>query len=188
MVITFLATLVLPVQNAVFVGVLLSVAVYFLTSAHDVRLMELVPNPDGTYREQPAPKELPSDSVTMVHIYGSVFFAGAVRVQELLPSAKNAERAVVILRLRQHSQISSTFINVLERYEAELGAKGGKLMLAGVGEHVKEQLDRTETTSELLGEKNIFLATDTLGASMQSALAAAQRWLEKPSPEPDTGE
>jgi SulP family sulfate permease len=184
MVVTLIATLALPVQYAVFTGVVLSGLLYFFSAAADVRLVEFVPNPDRTLREQPVPAELPGHGVTLLNIYGSVFFAGASRVEEMLPSVQNADRPVVILRLREHSQISSTFLNVLERYELQLRARGGKLILAGVGERVKEQLDRTETISEFLGEEDVFPVTDTLGASTMDALDAAHRWLEQEAPSP----
>jgi hypothetical protein len=79
--------------------------------------------------------------------------------------------------MRQHIQLSSTFLTVLERYEAQLRAVGGKLILAGVGARMKEQLDATETTSEILGPEDIYVVTDILGASTRDALAAARRWL-----------
>ena len=74
-------------------------------------------------------------------------------------------------------------INFLERYDEQLKARHGKLMLAGVSQHAKEQLDRTETTDDLLGEENIFEATDILGESGQAAYRAAQDWLEGLEPE-----
>lgn len=185
MVVTLVATLVLPVQYAVFVGVVLSATIYLFSSAADVRLVEFVPQPDGTLREQPAPAELPSHTVTVLNVYGSLFYAGAVKVEENLPAVEDAERPVVILRLREHNQLSSTFLNVLERYEAQLRAAGGKLMLAGVGARMKEQLDATETTSEVLGDEDVFVITDTLGASTRAALAAAERWLEGDAEESD---
>jgi hypothetical protein len=52
-------------------------------------------------------------------------------------------------------------------------------MVAGISKKVKGQLDRTETTSDLLGPENVFVATTNLGASTRAALAAAQRWLEQ---------
>jgi SulP family sulfate permease len=176
---TFLSTLVLPVHYAVLAGVVLSGLVYFFASASDIRLVEFVVNPDGTIRERPAPAELPSRTVTLLNIYGSVFFAGASKVEGMLPSARKAELPVVVIRLREHSQLSSTFLIVLERYEAQLQAQGGKLILAGVSPHMLEQLDRTETISELLGEEDVFPVTDILGASTRAALATAQRWLEE---------
>ena len=68
-------------------------------------------------------------------------------------------------------------VRVLERYAQQLQANGGKLILAGVGEHVLEQLRKTETT-DTIAEEDIFLATDTLGATTKKALAAAEKWLE----------
>ena len=96
----------------------------------------------------------------------------------MLPSAKEAERPVVILSLRQSDRIGSTFINVLEYYEAQLKASGGRLILAGVNPRVKEQLDLTETTQDVLGEEDISLATENIRQSTQQALDTAQAWLE----------
>jgi hypothetical protein len=67
---------------------------------------------------------------------------------------------------------------VLERYAQQLQTNGGKLMLAGVGTHVLEQLRKTETT-ETIPEEDIFMATDTLGGATVKALAAAEKWLEE---------
>jgi SulP family sulfate permease len=179
MLVTFVFTLVLPVQWAVFVGVFLSIMVFYVTAAQDVRLVEYVPLGDGTYREQPAPAQLPSHAITLLNVYGSLFYAGAAKLEEMLPSPENAERPVVILRLREHSRLRSTFINVLERYEVQLQAKGGKLILSGVGARAKAQLERTETTSEVLGADNVFFETEIVGASTRDALAAARRWLDE---------
>lgn len=42
MLVTFLATLVLDIQDAVFIGVVLSILDFVYTSAQDVQVMELV--------------------------------------------------------------------------------------------------------------------------------------------------
>jgi SulP family sulfate permease len=179
MLVTFALTLALPVQYAVLAGVVLSVLVYLISSAQDVRLMQITPNPDGTYREQPPPAQLPSNAVTILHAYGNLFYAAAYRLEELLPSAQGAERPVVILRLRRSDRIASTLINVIEYYEAQLRASGGKFMLAGVSPLVKEQLDATETTRDVLGAEDIFPATENIGEATRLALEAAQAWLER---------
>jgi SulP family sulfate permease len=181
MMVTFAMTLSVPVQMAVFGGVVLSVFVYLVSSAQDVRLTEIVPNPDGTYREGPAPAELPGNAVTLLHVSGNLFYAAAYKLEEMLPSAKRVERAVVVLRLRESDRIGSTFVNLLEFYEAQLKAGGGKLILAGVSARVKEQLDVTETTRDVLGERDIFLATENRAESTRLALEAAEAWLERDS-------
>lgn len=177
MIVTFAMTLMVPVQYAVFGGVILSVLVYLVSSSQDVKLTEIVPNNDGTYREQPAPQQLPSNAVTLLSVSGNLFYAAVNTLEEMLPSAKGAERPVVILRLRQSDRIGSTFVNLVEYYTAQLEASGGKLILAGISPRVKEQLDLTETTQEVLGEENVFLATENIAESMLAALKAAHDWL-----------
>lgn len=192
MLVTFICTLILAAQWAVLVGVVFSVLVYFFTSANQVRLVELVPQTVGSYREQPAPAQLPDKAITILQVYGSLFYASIERLSEKLPSARGAERPVVILRLRQYEQIESSFVQLLERYEVQLKAAGGKLILAGVNSQVKVQLDNTETTQEVIGKEDIFLATDVVRQSLDNAIAAAQEWLklqeqENASKENDAG-
>jgi sulfate permease, SulP family len=178
MVVTLVLTLAIPLQRAVFLGVLLSILVhFFVTSSREVRLTRRVLNADGTVTEGPAPAELPSNEITMLQIYGNMTFGGAETLEELLPPPKNAVRPVVILRLRAQEGIGSSFVAMVERYSQQLRARGGKLMVAGVNPKVKGQLDRTETTSEILGAENVFVSSSTLGASTREAWAAAQRWL-----------
>jgi SulP family sulfate permease len=161
----------------VFGGVVLSVIVFFISAANEVHLVQFVLNPDGSIAEKPAPKELPSRAVTILQIYGSLFFAGATQLQSELPSAQNSERPIVIMRMRPYTEISSTFINVIEDYASRIQARGGKLMLTGVSTGVQAQLERTEIIEELLGVENVYLATENVGFSTRSAAAAAERWL-----------
>ena len=179
MLVTLALTLLIPLQWAVFGGVALSVLVYLVSSSSEARVVEYVAQADGTFSEKQPPAVLPSHAVTILQVYGSLFFAGAAHVEAALPSPKGAERPVVILRLRFQDSISSTFINVLERYAAQLRAQNGRLILTGVSERVKQQLDRTGTTQTALGEDGVFLATQTLGAASKQALMAANGWLKE---------
>jgi len=178
MLFTLIATLILPVQWAVFLGVALSFIVHVVGASGDIEIKEVVQQADGLFEEQPAPAQLSSDSITVLHVWGHLFFSGAITLQERLPEVGDAQRAVVILRLRGRSQIGSTFIQVLERYAQQLQANGGKLMLVGVTERVMEQLAKTETF-ETIPEEDVFPATDTLGRSTLDAIAAARTWLDE---------
>ncbi len=179
MLVTLLLTLAIPLQRAVFFGVLLSVLLhFFFTSSREARLTQLTPNADGTVSETPPPSALPSAGVTVLQVYGNMTFAGAETIEAQLPTVGSAVRPVVILRLRAQEAIGSSFIAVVGRYAQQLRAHGGKLILAGVSAQVKRQLDRTETTRDVLGEENVFLAATTLGASTRAALAAAEQWLQ----------
>ena len=178
MILTFLVTLILPIQQAVFLGVLVSLLIFVYRSAMQVRLMELLPLGDGRLREQPAPEELPSHHVTLLHFRGTTFFGAAYTLEKMLPSALEAEEAVVVLRLRGHEGVATTFIGVLERYAKPLQARGGKLILSGVSEAVWQRLLATETT-DTISEEDVFLADDILGASTLRAMEAARDWLEQ---------
>ena len=177
MLFTLVATVILPVQWAVALGVVLSILVYIARASTDITVKQVTRREDGLFEERPAPKELPSNQVVVLHVWGTLFFSGAYTLQERLPEAEVAQRPVVILRLRGRSHIGSTFIQVLERYAKELQDNNGKLMLSGVSVRVLEQLDKTKTF-ESIPKEDIFLATDVLGESTVKAIKAAQKWLE----------
>lgn len=94
-----------------------------------------------------------------------------------VPAADQATRAVVILSLRPHHDVGSTLLGVLTRYARLLPQNGGQLMLAGVGENVLQQMERTEMF-DVIGAENVFPATPRLGESVNNALTAARAWLD----------
>ena len=175
---TFIAVLMMPIQYAVLLGVVLSVLQYVYSSSLDVRVVALEHNADGTYTEVPAPGVLPSDKVTVIDIYGSVFYAGADIIGGLLPKAEGAHRPAVVLRLRGRSDVGSTFLGIVERYRCELEQAGGILLFAGVGPELREQLERTGVLAAV-GEDRVYEAQSTLTASVSHAADAAQRWLDE---------
>src|SRR5512136_361290 len=130
----------------------------------------------GVPIEQPAPKVLPSHKVTQLNAYGSLFFAGARNLEEDLPQADETEHAVVILSLRGHTELGSTFIGVLERYARALQAHGNTLLLVNVNPAVYEQLKDTECL-QVLGAENVFLLSQ-LGVSAMQAYQKAQQLIK----------
>ncbi len=178
MIFTFIATLVLPIQYAVFLGVLLSFVMYIYRTAEKVEIIEIVPLDGGRYEERPAPKQLPSRQVTLLSFKGSVFFAGAAHLEEHLPAVENAERPVVLLNLHGIDEIGSTFLRVIARYASNLEAQKGKLVLFGVSEPVYQQLQKTGLLNQL-GEENIYKSTSILGDSALKAYQDSSAWLEE---------
>lgn len=175
---TFIATLMMPVQYAVMLGVALSVVQYVYSSSLDVRVIALQQQPDGSFAERPAPEQLPDNEVTVLDVYGSVFYAGADVVSGLLPKAVGSHHPAVVVRLRGRTEVGSTFLGVLERYRSEIDAAGGTLLLAGVGPELREQLARTGILA-VVGEDNVCSAQGTLTASLKIATDAAREWLER---------
>jgi SulP family sulfate permease len=180
MVVTFAATLLVALQYAVLLGVALSILLQTISQSNKVVVTEWVLQPEGFPLEQPPPKQLPSHRLTVLHVYGSLFFAAAKSMEELLPAIGNASRAVVAINLRGHSEIGSTFMTVLQRYAMALQDHDSKLMLVGVDAAVRDQLAKTGVLA-ILGEENVFIATPQIGVALNQAVAAANAWID-PTP------
>jgi SulP family sulfate permease len=186
MLVTFLATLTVEIQEAVFIGILLSILDFVYTAAQDVQVVELVEKRDGVFMERPSPTELSDSTVTILYTWGSLFFASARMIEDLLPEADQAQRAVVILRMHGRTRIGSTFIQILERYAGRIQANGGKIFLSGVSQNVWDQLERTETF-ETIPESDVFMVEETMGSSTRKAAAAAKEWLAQlPEQQPES--
>ena len=177
---TLVATLIIPLQYAVFVGIAVSIMLHVVQSSSMVRLVELAPVQDGFPIEQEAPKQLKSKSVILLMPYGDLFFAAASNLETLLPEVGETKRTAVILIMRGYEEVGSTFIGVLRRYAESLQAKGGCLYLAGVSRGLTEQLYRTGLVG-LIGRDRIIPAAPQLGAAANAALADAHAWLEESS-------
>ena len=187
MLVTFIATLVVPLQFAVLFGVALSVVLHVFRQSNKIVVTQWVLQPQGFPLEQPAPRRLPSDQLTLLHVYGSLFFAAAKSMEEMLPRVDGATHAVLAINLRGKSEIGSTFVTVLQRYSDALRAHGSKLMLVGVDPIVRDQLAKTGVL-QVLGEENVFVATPQLGAALNQAVAAANAWLQRSAVGPLPGE
>jgi SulP family sulfate permease len=85
--------------------------------------------------------------------------------------------AVVVLRLRGKEDLGSTFIRAMVRYHDDLEAAGCHLVLAGVGDRVMHQLERTGAR-ETLGADNVFAAEASVGASVRAAITRANELCE----------
>jgi sulfate permease, SulP family len=174
--VTFLATLVLSIPLAVTVGVLLSIVLYLASSASDVTVRAITLQDDGRFFEGPPPKRLPDNAVTVLNVYGSLFFAGARTLEEALPSLDGATRPVVILRLRGRTHVGATLIEVLDNYADELAEVDGRLYLSGVDEEIRTALQRAGKL-DMDSNVHVMPAVARLGASTEQALADANTWL-----------
>jgi len=177
MLFTFLATLALPIQYAVALGVLLSILVHVFRAAERVEISEIVPLEGRRYEDRPAPTQLPDHQVIVLFPKGSLFFGGASEFEEHLPKVGDAQGMAVILRLRGREEIGSTFLRVIDRYAKSIQANHGKLILVGVSKKVYTQLQKTGLLDDL-GSENVYRATSIMGDSAITALEDARQWLE----------
>jgi sulfate permease, SulP family len=170
---TFVLTLLIPLQYAVLVGVAVSVVLYVVGASNRVRLVRLRFQ-DARYPvESEPPATVEAGDTVVLAIYGSLFFASAPVFEQQLPGIDPAAAgSAVVLVLRGHDDLGSTFIQALGRFHDELRAAGGHLLLAGVEPPALRQLTDTEMLHRL-GAENVFAARPTLGEAMHLAIERA---------------
>jgi sulfate permease, SulP family len=173
---TFLAALLLSIQAAVGIGVLLSALLYVSRSSTDVSLVELVRRPDGQIEEREPPTQLPSRAVTVLDVYGHLFYAGARTLERLLPRPHGSEKPAVILRLRGLTTAGATLLDVLASYADKLAEVDGRLYLSGLSERVHDQVVRRGKLY-LSGPVQVYDATRVRGESTREAVTDARTWL-----------
>ncbi len=175
-IVTFVATLLLPVAAAVGIGLVFSLLMQLNQEAIDLRVVEVTPREDGSMVERPAKPRLESRKVVLLDVYGSLFYAGARTLQARLPDPAQAESPAVVLRLRGRVRLGATAFAVLSDYAERLAAAGGRLYLSGVDPAVVDQIRRNHTVDEVAGVR-VFEADEVVGESSLQAYHAASEWL-----------
>jgi SulP family sulfate permease len=172
---TFLCTLFLPIQAAVGIGVVLAALLYVNEASVDVSIVQVVERPDGRLEERSPEARLRGNAVTVLDVYGHLFYAGARTLEQQLP--RPSERnPVVVLRLRGRTNLGATLVDVLANYADELKAAGGRLYLSGIDERARKQATRTGKL-DFSGPVRLYEATSILGNSTRAAIADAEGWL-----------
>ena len=183
MTVTFILTMIIPLQYAVLVGVGISMILYIINQSNRVTLKRWIPDAGGNMRETDPPKVVGDSEVIVLQPYGSLFFAAAPVFEELLPDVVDTtENSVVILRLRGRTDLGSTFMDVLLRYAQELNAASSKLVIISADERIHEQLAVTRVTAAV-GSENIYTSDEWVGSTLKRANSDALGWVA--SNEPD---
>ena len=168
MVVTFVLTMLIPLQYAVLVGVGISMILYIINQSNQVVIKRWLVV-DGQMKETDAPLEVEADEVLVLQPYGSLFFASAPVFEEKLPDVTaDTHNSVVILRLRGRSDLGSTFMEVLLKYATALRDQDSDLMVVSEDENMHEQLVVGGVTS-VAGEENIYTSDEWLGHTVKRA-------------------
>ena len=185
---TFALTMAIPLQYAVVAGVALSVALYVIGQSNRIALKRRTFTEHGDVIETDPPARLPANDVVVLQPYGSLFFAAAPIFEATLPEVTRSSRnSVVILRLRERSDVGSTFIDVLRRYAASLATVGSKLVIVSLNEPLAEQFRVTGFT-EVIGPENLYRTTERVGAALEQAQRDARAWIATRNQDDDATE
>lgn len=183
MVMTFLATTQLPLQQAIVIGAVLSLLLYCAQAARQGKLVRLEQRGDGRWAiEEPPPARLAPGEITVLDYAGSSFFAELPRIEGQLPSAEGADGSVLILVVRALPDVpSSAVLKLLDRYAAKLSEQGGRLVLVGVQPSLARLLEKSGLAARL-GDGGIVPAEPELFAPLDKAIASARTAVPTPPP------
>lgn len=178
MVVTFVLTLLIPLQYAVLVGVGLSVILYVISVSNQIDVKARVYAEDGSVSESDPPPVVPAGTVLVLQPYGSLFFACAPVFEAALPAIEASSRhAVVILRLRGRTDLGTTFMDVLERYARALREVDSKLVIVSADDRVIEQLTTTGVL-DTIGTENVYEGDEWVGRTVRRAYEDAVGWIQ----------
>ena len=177
MAVTFILTMLIPLQYAVLVGVGISMILYIINQSNQVVIKRWIVS-DGRMKETDAPAEVAADEVLVLQPYGSLFFASAPVFEEKLPSVtEDTNNSVVILRLRGRSDLGSTFMDVLLKYATALRDRDSDLMLVSEDENMHEQLV-VAGVADVVGDENIYTSDEWVGKTIKRAYQDAAARVE----------
>ena len=159
LIITFISTLTLELEFAIYAGILLSLALYLNRTAHP-RIISMVPNPDTSPRrfEPVAPwSERRCPQLDVIEINGAIFFGSvSVIIQRLrmLSGTRSMQRHVLLV---------ADSVNLIDVSGAEMLAqeaekwreRGGGLYICGLKIADKAFLKRGGYL-DIIGRENVF--------------------------------
>ncbi len=190
--VTLVGTWVLDLDKAIYLGVLISIAL-FLRRARLLTVRELAVDPRGRLREAasglaPDDDELPELSdgfrpcpqLRILHVEGSLFFGAASELQHVLDvAASDPDLRVLIVRLKRCQGLDVTAAEVL-RSSAELLRRTQRhLILVGMRPPVMARL-RAFGIADAIGDDHLFPTEPGWFVAMDHAIEQGLRFLDGP--------
>jgi SulP family sulfate permease len=136
LVITFLATVLLNIEFAIYIGILLSIGLHLARTSHP-RIDSVTPDKDTGKLAPAAPGEI-CCQMDIVQIDGSIFFGSAAFVMDDLQRRlrQHPDVANFLIRMHHVNTMDASGVHVLEIVLEEIQRRGGGLYFAGVHHQV----------------------------------------------------
>jgi SulP family sulfate permease len=162
--VTFLATLILGIEEGIGIGVLLSLVlvIYSSTTPHSAELGRLGKT-DKFRNVERYKKAIVEPEMLIFRFDSSLYFANSdhftTRVNSLIEKRNSSVLSAFILDASAINYIDSTGIHALEKMHETLKEKNVTLMIAAAIGPVRDKLKRTGMTGKI-GEENFFFDID----------------------------
>ncbi len=172
MVVTFVATLLLPLQFAVLIGILMSLGYYIMqTSAPQV--LSVVP--DEQFRHWIHRSDRPNcPQLAVVDLLGDLYFGAVGHVEEAIQhlALSNPHQRFLLLRMHSVNRCDISGINMLEQIVRLYRARGGDIFFVRVRDPVFDLMQTTRFL-DLLGPGHIMTEEAVIGHVFQKVLDPA---------------
>jgi len=176
--ITFISSLVLPLEYAIFLGILSTILMYLGESSH-VNLSYILEDENGQFIELSMDRiEEKKPEIAIVNIEGDLYFAAVEELQEQINRILDSGLKVLILRFRRSHLLASTGIVALGHIIKTARDKGVEVLFCGVNEDIQKTLE-SSGIFQSVGQNNVFIANGHLFASAQKALDRAKSLLNQ---------
>lgn len=174
---TFLSALILPLDYAIFIGVLSSILIFLGESGH-INLTFIQEDENGHFIELPM-KEMENGSrqIVIVNVEGDLYFAAVEGLQTELEKILDSGLRVLILRFRRTHLLASTGVMALTQLIQSAQKKGVHILFCGVHPEILGTLDSAGIL-DLVGRSNVFMTENHLLESTQQALEEAKRLIQ----------
>ena len=133
MVVTMLATLLLPLQFAVLTGILFSLALYILNTSIP-RVYTVLPDEKFKHFIQKQPSQASCPQLEIIKISGDLYFGAVNHIEETIIKQlnKNPDQRFLLLRMQGVNQCDFSGIHMLETIRRTCKERGGDLFLMKV--------------------------------------------------------
>ena len=177
--VTFVLTLLIPLQFAVLVGVGLAVILFVAQQSNRIRVRRLEFHGDSRLREVDPMAAVPPHDVVVLQPYGNLSYATAPVFEALLPKVDDDTRgSVVIVRLRGIDDLGLSSVAVLDRYLDDLEQHDSTLWLVVAGERLADQL-AAGGLLERLGPDRVYESSEWIGEAVHRAHRDAWDWVRE---------
>lgn len=173
--VTFLCTLFLHLETAIYVGVMSSL-VLFLRKASAPHLVEYDLEGDRM-REIASGSERSNPAISIIHVEGELFFGAAGLFEdEVRRLARDPSVRVVILRMKNARHLDATAVMALDALNKFLKESGRLMLISGATADVMRVLRNSGLVARM-GPDRVFEAEDNLTVATRKALLKAKEFL-----------
>lgn len=179
---TFLSTLFLRLDTAIYVGVGVSL-VLFLRKAALPHLVEYGFTESGALSELESKKERQNNQISIIHVEGELFFGAAEIFQDQIREiAEDENIRVFILRLKNARHVDATSIVSLFQLMDFLKKTDRHLLISGINDEI-ERVFINSGFMDRIGRENVFRSESNPTMSTKRALLRASHLLQSSTPD-----